>query len=147
DKVSIFVQNNPGPEFAIWTGKLNPSAPPALDPSGPTPQIEKVTFTDIGQNMHIQIDGAGFGNAPATLPVDNQLDQFSITDTSAAWCAGKPGCEVYLQYTSWTKTRIVIDGFGPQYGNPYKVASGDDVSIYIENNPGPEFTIWKGTLQ
>src|SRR5262249_54234275 len=100
DKVSIFVQNNPGPEFAIWTGKLNPSAPPALDPSGPTPQIEKVTFTDIGQNMHIQIDGAGFGNAPATLPVDNQLDQFSITDTSAAWCAGKPGCEVYLQYTS-----------------------------------------------
>lgn len=51
-----------------------------------------------------------------------------------------------LQYTSWTKTRIVIDGFGSQYGAPYKVAMDDAVSIFIQNAGGPEFTIWDGTL-
>jgi hypothetical protein len=53
---------------------------------------------------------------------------------------------VQLQYTSWTDAHIVISGFGPQYGSQYNVASGDSVSIFVQNTAGPEFMIWNGTL-
>jgi hypothetical protein len=51
-----------------------------------------------------------------------------------------------MRFTSWADGRIVIDGFGTQYGGTYKVASGDVVRLYIKNSMGPEFTIWTGDL-
>jgi protein involved in polysaccharide export with SLBB domain len=147
DAVSIFIQNAQGPEFTFWTGVLQESPPPGPDPGGPTPRIASVTFSQVGQNMNIEVDGSGFGTAPTTLPAVGFLNQFKLTDTTqGGWCAGTNGCQVYLQYTSWTDGRIVIGGFGSQYGSQYKVASGDAVTIFVQNAQGPEFTFWNGTL-
>jgi hypothetical protein len=148
DVVEIYLQHSGGPLFMIWTGTLKEGTPPGPDPGGPTPRIETVAFSAIGQGLHIQVDGSGFGNAPVTLPALGQLGQFGITDVSqGGWCAGRTGCAVYLQFTSWTDTRIIIDGFGTQYGGNNKVVAGDAVSIYLQHSGGPEFAIWEGTLQ
>ena len=148
DMVSIFVQSTAVASNTItFTCTLQDDPLPRPDYGGPTPEVSSVEFSQIGQNMHIEVDGAGFGSAPTTLPAVGLLNQFYITDTTqGGWCAGANGCAVYLHYTSWTDARIVIDGFGPQYGGQYKVASGDAVSIYIQNAQGPEFMIWTGTL-
>ena len=146
DQVSIFIQNSSGPEFTVWSGKLKESGG-APRPYPLDPRVTSVTFDGVGQDMHIEVDGAGFGTAPHTLPAVGYLPQFWITDiTQGGWSAGGPNQPVYLQYTSWTDERIVIDGFGTQYGGQYTVASGDQVSIYVENSSGPEFTIWTGEL-
>jgi hypothetical protein len=82
------------------------------------------------------------------LPATGELAEFGITDvTQGGWCAGRNRCPVYLQFTSWSDAKIVIAGFGTQYGSPDKVVAGDTVSIFVENSPGPEFTVWTGTLQ
>jgi hypothetical protein len=148
DQVSIFIQNSSGPEFWVWTGPIHAGAAPPPDPLGPTPRIASVAFSQIGPNLHVELDGSGFGAAPGVLPAVTNLGQFGLTDLSqGSWCAGRSGCAVNLQYTSWTDSTIVIDGFGPQYPNYGKVVAGDAVSIFLQNSHGPEFTVWTGTLQ
>ncbi len=146
DAVALYIKNSSGPEFTTWTGKLTASAAPMPGP-GPTPQVVTVTFDQVGPNMHIVVDGFGFGTAPTTLPAVGYLAQFAFTDiTQGGWSAGAPNTPVYMRFTSWTDERIVIDGFGTQYGDTYHVATGDAVSLYIKNSMGPEFTIWTGDL-
>ena len=70
---------------------------------------------------------------------------FKVT-TQGGWTAGGNGSQVYPQYSIWTDSHIVIDGFGPQYGTTYDLADGDAVSIVIQNSVSPEFAIWTGTL-
>jgi protein involved in polysaccharide export with SLBB domain len=148
DTVSIFVQSTKaGSGSATWTGTLESTPAPPLHAGGPTPQVCTVKFTEIGQNMQIVLDGAGFGTAPTTLPVVYNLAPFKFIDTTqGGWNAGGNGSPVYLQFSYWTDSHIVIDGFGSQYGTTYKVADGDAVSIVIQNSGGPEFTIWTGKL-
>ena len=148
DAVSIYIQNSGGPEFMVWSGTLQEGTPPPCGAGGPTPHVTSVNFSGIGPNMHIDVVGCGFGNAPVGLPVVGNIGVFGIYDTSQGnWCAGRTNCPVALQYTTWTDTRIAIDGFGPTYGGTNKVAANDAVSIYIQNSGGPEFTVWSGTLQ
>ena len=151
DTVSIYVQSTAAGAAGAsttWTGTLKSTPPPPLDPDGPTPQVCTATFNEIGQNMQIVLDGAGFGTAPRTLPVVYDLTELSFTDvTQGGWSAGGNGSPVYLQFASWTDSRIVIDGFGSQYGTTYKVVDGDQVSIFVQNSAGPEFTVWTGALK
>jgi len=147
DAVSIYVQNAHGPEFMVWTGVLQASPAPGPDPGGPTPRVASVTFSQVGATMHIEVDGSGFGTQPIGLPATTNIAQFQLQDvTQAGWCAGHVNCPVTLQYTSWTDTKIVVGGFGPQYGGLNQVVSGDAVSFYVQNSGGPEFMVWSGTL-
>jgi protein involved in polysaccharide export with SLBB domain len=148
DNVSIYVQNATSKEFSIWTVPLQAEAPPPLDPDGPTPQVAAVHFSRIGQNMRIEVDGAGFGAAPQTMPFTGGMNYFTFTDVSQGkWTAGGSNSSVDLQYTSWTDTRIVIDGFGTQYGSEVIVVPGDNVSIYVQNATSKEFSIWTVPLR
>jgi hypothetical protein len=151
DSVSIYVQHSGGPEYTVWNGTLQGGPVPALNAGGPTPQVAAVTFGQIGQNLRIEVVGAGFGAAPLTLPAAGWIGQFRITDVSqGGWTAGNgwPGGHdpVQLQYASWTDTRIVVDGFGPGYGGQRSVSPGDNVSIYVQHAGGPEYVVWNGTL-
>ena len=59
--------------------------------AGVTPTITTVQFSRIGQNMHIEVDGAGFGAAPAAMPLDGYTNYFTLTDISqGGWTAGGP---------------------------------------------------------
>ena len=63
------------------------------------------------------MDGSGFGTSPGVLPAVENLGQFQFTDVTASNpCAGRTYCPVYLHYTSWKDSAIIVDGFGPQYG-------------------------------
>jgi hypothetical protein len=149
DEASVVVQSTAGGgTSATWKGTIVDGAPPPLSPNGPTPQVAAVHFSRIGPNMHIEVLGAGFGPAPGSFPAVSTLYVFKMTDVSqGGWSAGGPGSPVALQYTSWTDSRIVIDGFGPQYGSQYKVTPGDVVSLFLQNSRGPEFTIWNGQMR
>src|SRR6478736_530358 len=145
DQVQIYVKGSSG-ENVTWTGTFVPKAPPSLNPGGPTPQVCTVNFSQVGQNLRVVVEGAGFGTAPRTLPAVTQLSQFQIADVTAGnWCAGYPGCAANLQYSVWTDSEIVIDGFGAEYGGAHQVQENDSMSIFVRN-PTTEFTIWTGLL-
>jgi hypothetical protein len=159
DKVAILVKNYQSGLSTRWTGTLRAEAPPALDPGGPTPIIVAMHFSNIGKNLRIEVDGAGYAAYPTNypaLPVTGCDNDFLFTDVSqGGWRAGHGGCTLALHYTSWTDTRIVVDGFGAQYGGvntqggggQYQVSPGDKVVIQIRNVTSGEFTVWTGTLQ
>ena len=137
---------------ALSCGNEGPEVPQtgtAVQSDSGAPSIEKVYVSRIGQDIHIEVDGDGFGTAPHTLPAVGYLPQFSITDiTQGGWSAGGPNQPVYLQYTSWTDSRIVIDGFGTQYGGQYEMSVGDEVSIFVQSTKsGGLSTTWNGTLK
>lgn len=147
DGVSISVMRD-NQNSVTWTGNLEQERPPPLTPGAPNPQFGAVAFSRIGQNLHLEVHGAGFGNEPSPMPLVSDLNQFAFTDaTTGGWCAGGAGCAVQLQYTSWSDTEIVVDGFGHEYGGQHRVAKNDEVSILVQNSHGPEFAIWTGLLK
>lgn len=115
------------------------------------PTITAVHISQIGQNIHIEVDGSGFGTAPTPLPFVGELAVFGITDiTQGGWCAGASNCPVQLQYTSWTDESIVIDGFGPQYGGVDQMAPGDAVRIVVRGSTAPSgagSASWTGAIE
>lgn len=150
DSMRIYISNASSGEFAFWTGVLRPGPTPAPDHGGPTPQIERVYFSKIGQSLHIEVDGAGFGAAPQAMPFVGTMSYFRILDdTHGGWGAGRGGYGydgIGLQYTSWTDTRITISGYDAGYGGVYVVTPGDRVRIFVANVRSGEFVIWSGTL-
>jgi hypothetical protein len=111
------------------------------------PQIATVTFSGSGRNLKMIITGSGFGAAPPGVPGEVDLPSFMFVDlpnTIAQWNAGYTGCGnddgVTLDYASWSNTKIVISGFGSDYGkgprseHSWQVTSGDFVSITVANS-------------
>ena len=45
----------------------------------------------------------------------------------------------------WTDSKIVIDGFGSEYGGVHQVQEKDQVSLFVRN-ASTEFTIWTGAV-
>lgn len=133
---------------------VDASAPtmPSMGMAMGTLLITAVHASRIGQNLHLEVIGSGFGPAPMVLPAVAILGSFRIVDsTQGSWCAGgaNPNCPVSLQCTSWTDTRIVIDGFGAEYGGQYKMLEGDSVKITVRSTDpaaGGAMSVWTGTL-
>src|SRR6185437_343546 len=145
DTIAIEVQNTKSTEFTIWTGMLRAGVSPAPDFGGPTPVITGVRFSNIGPNMRIEVDGGGFGSPAVTMPYVGEVSNFLFTDMTHNWSFGQPG-QGNLQYTSWTDTRVVINGFGTSFNASYALAAGDSVAIQVQNAKSTEFAIWTGTL-
>jgi hypothetical protein len=120
--------------------------PASLD-IAPSPTIESVIFSDSGRNLHMTVKGSGFGVAPRGVPGDRDLPFFSFIDRPFSpfqWVAGYTSCgainAVTLKYLSWSATRIVISGFGSEYGKGsaayrhWTVAPDDRVAIAVANS-------------
>jgi hypothetical protein len=112
-----------------------------------SPKITSVTFRGSGASLKMTVTGSGFGNTPASLPGEQDLPFFSFIDLPfgpRTWQAGYGSPDfaddaVTLNYLSWSDQKIVISGFGGDYGNgpsknrKYTVASKDRVAIQVAN--------------
>jgi hypothetical protein len=94
--------------------------------------------------MRIEVDGSGFGQAAIGLPYKGDVQNFEFRDTSRSEAWGYGG-DYGLQYTSWSDTQIVVNGF-TRYGNGAIVVAGDQVSVSVTNIAGGQPTVWTGTL-
>jgi hypothetical protein len=146
DSVSITIRNTTSTESTLWTGVIKAEAPPPLDPGGPTPIIAAIQFSRIGPKLHIEIDGAGFGPAGIGMPLVGTVPNFSFQDVSRNWGAGMTNdSEENLQYTSWSDTRIVVDGLDPNANST--ITPGDSGSIFIQNATSTEVARWTGIIR
>jgi serine/threonine protein kinase len=153
DAVQIWFSNPTTGLSATWGGNV---------PGGSgNPRIDSVSFSGSAANLHVTIDGLGFGDAPATMPFTGDLDQFIFADqrthsgTGAfeaggqRWGHGQPD-PVTVKFQSWSDNQIVIDGFAGSYGqgDANMIQSGDPVYIVIwrandTSQAGPQ-TAWGG---
>jgi len=125
-----------------WGGNIPPVA-------AGTPTISSVGFSSLGTpaDLHIVVNGDGFGPAPRVLPYSGDLSSFYFWDgrarcgSSTAFTAGgryfgdAPADAVTLRYRSWTNTKIVIAGFTGAYGTGCsEVRTGDPVAVSVWNS-------------
>ena len=99
------------------------------------PTISGVTAILPQQSQTITITGSGFGTQAA---YNGDSSFIEITDTTANWNAGLSnstgGNTVTLNVTSWTDTRIVLSGFGGDYGKSvFAIANGDKLQVKVWN--------------
>jgi hypothetical protein len=110
------------------------------------PKIRRITLLHDHKNLKVIVDGRGFGAAPAGIPGDIDTDYFQlwiwVTNGDVhnyPWSAGHGGNTVTLKYVSWTDSRIVAAGFGPEYrggSEDWVARPGDAVAVTLYNNPG-----------
>jgi hypothetical protein len=153
DAVQIWASNAATGASATWGGNV---------PGGAgNPRIDSVNFSGSGANLHVTINGSGFGDAPATMPFTGDLDQFIFADQRThsgagafeagghRWRRGQRDA-VTVNFQSWSDNQIVIDGFAGAYGrgDANTIQSGDPVYIVVwrssdASQAGPQ-TAWGG---
>jgi serpin B len=152
DAIQIWVSNPTTGSSATWGGNI---------PGGSgNPQITSVKFSGSGANLQVQINGFGFGNAPASMPFTGDLNQFIFADQRTHSGAGafEAGGErwghgqsdpVTVKFQSWSDNQITIGGFAGSYGQGNTmIQDGDPVYIVIwkandSSQTGPQ-TAWGG---
>jgi serpin B len=152
DAVQIWVSNPTTGSSATWGGNI---------PGGSgNPQITSVNFSGSGANLQVQINGLGFGNAPAAMPFTGDLNQFLFADQRThsgagafeaggeRWGHGQPD-PITVKFQSWSDNKIIIDGFAGSYGQDNAtIQNGDPIYIVIwkasdTSQTGPQ-TAWGG---
>ena len=140
-------------DAAVWGGNIPPIKPG-------TPQISNVEFSGAGKDLHIRIEGQGFGDAPPGVPGIGDTAFFRIGDYafhsadvqfSVFFRAGyrnKPiEDSITLVYSSWSDKRIEIGGFSGAYGrNGLVVRRGDPISIALWSTRNQLATAWGGRI-
>jgi hypothetical protein len=118
DAIQIWASNPATGASATWGGNVP-------DGAG-NPRIDSVNFSGSGANLHVTVNGSGFGDAPVAMPFTGDLDQFIFADQRAhsgagafeaggqRWRHGQPDA-VTVKYQSWSDNQIVIDGFAGAY--------------------------------
>jgi serpin B len=152
DAVQIWVSNPTTGSSATWGGNI---------PGGSgNPQITSVNFSGSGANLQVQINGLGFGNAPAAMPFTGDLNQFLFADQRThsgagafeaggeRWGHGQPD-PITVKFQFWSDNKIIIDGFAGSYGQDNAtIQNGDPIYIVIwkgsdTSQAGPQ-TAWGG---
>jgi len=113
--------------IAVKNDALGTDVSGALNlPGGTTPPvIRNIIMRKFHSHMKIIVVGHGFGAAPPGVPGSSDIPYFGFLtwvtgktpqSSNYPWAAGGPRNAVTLNYESWTDSRIVIDGFGSEYG-------------------------------
>jgi len=98
-------------------------------------RIDGVSAVIAQQVQTITITGIGFGQTPAYL---GDSDFLQVSDLTRDWNAGwsrSPGTDkVGLKVTSWTDTKIVIEGFTGAYASgQWSLGEGDNIRFRVWN--------------
>jgi hypothetical protein len=127
-----------------------------------TPTITSVSPIVARQKQTFTISGRGFGSQ---TPFHGDLPCFEVRDITRGWAAGhidpaggspysgdacsaplQPlGDTITLDVSSWTDSRIVVDGFEGSYGNQqygWYLSPGDELQIRVWNaqlGTGPSY--------
>jgi hypothetical protein len=99
------------------------------------PQISNISAVLPQQLQKITIQGHGFGTRP---PYTGDSDFLQVSDLTRNWDGGwskDPGTDkVGLEVTSWTDTKIVIEGFTGEYGaGQWSLGEGDNIRFRVWN--------------
>jgi IPT/TIG domain len=148
--VTAGLAGDPGDTFILWVWNARTKKPAAWGGNIPgqftTPKIKSLVMSGSGANLHITVEGNGFGAAPSGVPglVNTyNLEVCDLRPINAAgkpqeWCAGFTSDLINLNYSSWTNTKIVIFGFGTNYGLGNRISqSGDPVTVRINTTGYP----------
>jgi hypothetical protein len=136
--VIVAVENPQNRSLGVFAAMIPTSVVVASSPT-----IQSVVFSGSGRNLHLIIIGSGFGNTPPGVPGNQNSPFFAFIDhpfnLARQWVAGYTSCggadAVTLKYASWSARRIVISGFGSNYGKEnWEVKPGDIVAIAIANS-------------
>lgn len=124
----------------------------SVDPrSDDVPNIASVQFSGSGKDLHIDIQGRGFGQAPRRMPHTGDLPDFGFLDDTRRFEAGhlmeqSPNL-VTLHYVAWSPSEIHVAGFSGLYGSgAWVAASGDRVRITVSNPSSGRSATWAGVL-
>jgi hypothetical protein len=137
---------------AVWSARAANAAAwgGLVSPGRPYPHITGIATRGSGRSLTVTITGRDFGPAPEGL-VGRMTDStyLMLTDYNAAvpnsgtgangggypWQAGfctKKYCNsVTVGYVSWTPGRIVVSGFGPEYGRDWISNPGDAFCVNV----------------
>jgi excisionase family DNA binding protein len=152
--IALWKPDSRDPQDAVvWGGNIPPVKPGA-------PRISEVDFTGNGKSLHITVKGTRFGHAPPGVPGKGDLAFLQLSDFAYHGSPTKLSCYlragysangvidcVTLVYSSWTDSRIEIDGFGGEYGNHgLEVRSGDPVAIELWSTETHLATAWGGRV-
>ncbi len=143
DAIFLGATNDAAKNLATWSGNV----PGKVKPQNP--KIKSVAFSGSGQTLQITVTGSGFGSAPSGVPGSGDIPfleylEWSVKDKQQfnyPWAAGWNGQgftdTVTFNYTSWSDTKIVINGFGGAYGTQGFVATkGDPFVLLVWQPPG-----------
>lgn len=110
--------------------------------NGSQPNITKISKLNDKQGQKIVISGNGFGTMQ---PYNGDSNYLQILDTTGGWSAGYTSSfevdSVWLNVTSWSDKKIVINGFTGAYGQSYWILmKGDSLQFSVwnaQNHSGP----------
>jgi hypothetical protein len=99
------------------------------------PQISSISTVLPQQLQTITIQGHGFGTRS---PYTGDSDFIRVTNETKDWNAGSskdyPQDKITLSITSWTDTKILIDGFTGVYGaGQWSLGEGDNIRFRVWN--------------
>jgi hypothetical protein len=146
DSISLVVTNDQLASIATAGGNF----------PGSHPRIKSLSFSGKGKNLTMTITGTGFGAAPSGIPGSIDIPYFQFLNWRAVdgYSAGYTGQgytdTLTLNYSSWSDTQILIDGFGSAYGedgwtakpkNPFIITIYSTQGAIIPGQTGPQTSI------
>ncbi len=129
------------PGSTVQPGGSSPVIPPSsASVSTGEPVISNVAISGAAGDYELTISGAGFGPAPASVPMSGDLPNFRIADSaqvgSGEW--GYDGDGHVLDYQAWTDSRIVVSGLG--------ASPGDALVVALWNQDSGQGVTWGGDV-
>jgi TPR repeat protein len=137
-KIGLVHSSTTEMEPAVAAPVPPPSPQPSPQVADGLPHISSIVATPIPNssrgrsflNWKFTITGSGFGQKQ---PFTGTSDAIKMRDLAGTgWNAASPGCTVGIKVSSWTDSRITIEGFVGAYdGGDYVARPGDQIQFRI----------------
>ncbi|MCY0908590.1 MAG: hypothetical protein OWR62_09395 [Sulfobacillus thermotolerans] len=105
--------------------------------AAPSPvAIHAVQLDEIGSQVHLYVEGYGFGPAPQGVPGTTMQAQFVFRDLTEGWFAGSPSSGLAITYAAWTPNEIEVTGIEDLNRGTERLNPGDVCQIQLRTASG-----------